>query len=114
MTMLSSIYLTGGIYNSQTVAAGTDTEWRSSALNHLQKYGLRVTNPLELAWTSEDLPLGEIDAKTNSKVRRALDLIDQSDAILANLNRPDFGTAMGNFLRTYPWKNCYCSGPVPI
>jgi hypothetical protein len=97
MTMHSSIYLTGGIYDSQSVAGGADAEWRSSAMNHLQRYGLRVINPLEFAWSPEDLPLGEIDDGTNSKVRRALDLIDQSDAILANLNRSDFGTAMEIF-----------------
>lgn len=95
--MLSSIYLTGGIYDGQTPAGGTGAEWRSSALNHLQKYGLRVTNPLELAWKSEEIPLGEAADSTNSKVRRALALIDQSDAVLANLNRPDFGTAMEIF-----------------
>lgn len=97
MNMLSSIYLTGGIYDSQTVSGGADAEWRSSAMNHLQRYGLRVINPLEFAWTREDLPLGEIDDSTKSKVRRALALIDQSDAILANLNRSDYGTAMEIF-----------------
>jgi nucleoside 2-deoxyribosyltransferase len=92
--MLSSIYLTGGIYDSQTVNGGPDSEWRSSAMSQLQRYGLRVINPLEFAWTNEDLPLGEVQ---DSKVRRALDLIDQSDAILANLNRSDYGTPMEIF-----------------
>jgi hypothetical protein len=97
MSMLSSIYLTGGIYDSQAITAGPDAEWRSSAMNKLHRSGLRVINPLEFAWTNEDIAFEQIDDGANSKVRRALDLIDQSDAVLANLNYSGYGTAMEIF-----------------
>ncbi len=39
-----------------------------------------------------------INDTTELKVKRALDLIDQCDALLANLHRPSYGSGHGNFL----------------
>lgn len=54
-------------------------------MNRLQRHGLRVLNPLDLSWSQE------------SQVRKSLDLIDQCDAVLANLMRSGYGTAMEIF-----------------
>jgi len=105
--MLSSIYLTGGstepypnLYNDAVTAPYAD--WRSFAMTKLQHHGLKVVNPLEFAWTefgAVDQPLDIIDLKENidERVQRSLDLIDQCDGLLANLNRPNYGTAMELF-----------------
>jgi hypothetical protein len=95
----SSIYLTGGTIDSQdVVSALPEADWRSLAMTKLQRYGLRVINPLEFAWGNENACEQELlnDGLT-LRVRRALELIDQCDALLANLNRSSYGTAMEIF-----------------
>ncbi len=105
--MLSSIYLTGGStepYPNPYADAVTApyADWRSFAMTKLQHYGLKVINPLEFAWTefgNSDEPLDILDLKENidERVQRSLDLIDQCDGLLANLNKPNYGTAMELF-----------------
>jgi hypothetical protein len=97
--MLSSIYLTGDTIEAQSFAGQASLpDWRSFALSKLQRYGLKVVNPLELAWTNADLPdqFDPVDA-VDQRVRRALDLIDQCDAVLANLTKSSYATAMEMF-----------------
>jgi len=67
-----------------------EPDWRSFAASKLHRHGLKVLNPLELACTQPD-PGSDRD------VRMALDLIDQCDAMLANLIRPSYATAMEIF-----------------
>jgi hypothetical protein len=90
----SSIYLTGSTIESSQppVAGGSEPDWRSLAMTKLQRYGLKVVNPLQLTWSAFELEEG-----LERGIRRALDLIDQSDAVLANLLRPSYGTAMEMF-----------------
>ncbi|HIN64394.1 MAG TPA: hypothetical protein EYM95_07120, partial [Candidatus Obscuribacterales bacterium] len=101
--MLSSIYLTGGtIEHSELVSQGAEFDWRSIAMNKLRKYGLKVVNPLEFAFSDlaafEQLEGVELlNDTTELKVKRALDLIDQCDALLANLHRPSYAAAMEIF-----------------
>lgn len=100
--MLSSIYLTGDNLEAPELINQLPTrDWRSFALTKLQNHGLKVVNPLELAWSGVELvELGEvldISQGADMRVRRALDLIDQCDAMLANLNRSSYGTAMEMF-----------------
>ena len=97
--MLSSIYLTGDNVGAQDLQIpGPTPDWRSFAMTKLQRYGLKVVNPLELAWSEVDYsePLEQIDG-VDLRVRRALDLIDQCDGLLANLNKSSYGTAMELF-----------------
>jgi hypothetical protein len=67
-------------------------------MSKLQRYGLTVVNPLELTWSLPEAnePL-DFNEGSDLRVRRALDLIDQCDALLANLNRSSYGTAMDLF-----------------
>lgn len=101
--MLSSIYLTGGtIDHNELVSQGAEFDWRSIAMNKLRKYGLKVVNPLEFAYSDlaafEQLEGVELlNDTTEQKVKRALDLIDQCDALLANLHRPSYAAAMEIF-----------------
>jgi len=96
--MLSSIYLTGGTVDTQDIAVqGLDADWRSLAMTKLHRCGLRVINPLEFAWGKENEPTIEYEEGLNVRVRHSLELIDQCDALLANLNRPSYGTAMEIF-----------------
>src|SRR5438094_927080 len=97
--MLSSIYLSGGATEGADLAVQMpQPDWRSFALTKLQRYGLRVVNPLELAWSAIDRPdVIEIAEGLELKVRRALDLIDQADVLLANLNKSSYATAMEMF-----------------
>ncbi len=105
--MLSSVYLTGNSldhYFDPYAETGHphQFDWRSFALTKLQRYGLRVVNPLELAWTKTDLPddvMPAIDLEENidHQVQRSLELIDQCDALLANLGQSSYGTAMEIF-----------------
>ena len=56
----------------------------------LTNHGLRVINPLEFAWTETDFNFDdaiELADSSDQRVRRALDLIDQSDGLLANIER---------------------------
>jgi hypothetical protein len=97
--MLSSIYLTGGNLDALNgVSQFTSPDWRSLATTKLHRYGLKVVNPLELFWTDID---GNDPNQTNPvidlQVRRSLDLIDQCDALLANLSKSSYGTAMEIF-----------------
>lgn len=86
----SSIYLSGSTIEAvDPSVAIAEPDWRSIAMTKLQRSGLTVVNPLQLTWSS-----GELDG---GLVRRALELIDESDAILANLLRPSYGTAMEIF-----------------
>lgn len=105
--MLSSIYLTGSslenYFNPYAEAAyAHQADWRSFALTKLQRYGLKVVNPLEIAWSRPDLPdeaLSAVDLEENidHRVQRSLELIDQCDALLANLGQSSYGTAMEIF-----------------
>jgi nucleoside 2-deoxyribosyltransferase len=66
----------------------------------LTNHGLRVINPLEFAWTETDFNFDdaiELADSSDQRVRRALDLIDQSDGLLANIERANYGTAMEIF-----------------
>ena len=69
-----------------------EPDWRTLAMTKLQRYGLNVLNPLELTWS-----MGDLETGVDSRVRRALDLINQCDAVLANLIKPSYGTAMEIF-----------------
>lgn len=76
----------------------TSSDWRSLATTKLQTYGLKVINPLELAWSEvESVDLDQENQAIDLRVRRALDLIDQCDALLANLAKSSYGTAMELF-----------------
>lgn len=95
--MLSSIYLTGDTIEAQElVGQMASPDWRSMAMTKLQRYGVQVVNPLELTWSGIDSP-EIISEGSESRIRRALELIDQCDALLANLNRSSYGTAMEMF-----------------
>lgn len=101
--MLSSIYLTGGTIDSHDlVSQGADSDWRSMAMSKLRRYGMKIVNPLEFALMEMEFMEGMqavelINDSTDIKVKRALDLIDQCDALLANLQRASYGTAMEIF-----------------
>jgi nucleoside 2-deoxyribosyltransferase len=93
--MLSSIYLTGGTLDAQDVVnQNPEDDWRSFALTRLERYGLKVVNPLALAWESDSK--GSPD-EISKEVLRSLGLIDQCDAVLANLTRSSYATAMEIF-----------------
>ncbi len=112
--MLASVYLTGDSLNAHQVLgdlAGPD--WRSSAVQKLENYGLRVVNPLELAWNIETGATIDISDSANKKVRRALDLIDECDALLANIERSSYGTAMEMFYAYRRGKMVTVIGPSP-
>jgi hypothetical protein len=95
--MLSSIYLTGDQLDGQQLSGQFPLpDWRSFAVTKLHRHGVRVMNPLELAYSisdAEDLITEEVEVR----VRRALELIDQSDAVLANITRSSYATAMEMF-----------------
>ncbi len=105
--MLSSIYLTGGSaepYPSRYAESVTApyADWRSLALTKLQHYGLKVINPLEFAWTEfgpgeQSLDILGLKENIDERVQHSLDLIDQCDGLLANLSKPNYGTAMELF-----------------
>jgi len=90
----STVYLTGpGQLPEDIASAIAMPDWRCHAMSKLQRYGLQVLNPLTLA-----LPLAEEQkARTDEGVRRSLQLIDQCDAVLANLLKPSYGAAMEIF-----------------
>ena len=90
---MSSIYITHEVVEmSELVPLATQPDWRTLAISRLQRHGLRVVNPI--AWAISES--AEID-RVESRVRRALELIDQCDAVLANLHRSNYGTAMEMF-----------------
>lgn len=98
---MSSIYLTGDAIEAPEInmlVNDQQPDWRAIAMNKLQRYGLRVVNPIVEMMASS---LGE-EPGMDKSVRRALDLIDQCDALLANLTSPastgpGYGTAMEIF-----------------
>lgn len=91
--MTSAIYLSGTTITSlDTIGPNPEPDWRSLAMTRLQRYGFQVLNPLDLTWSSSGLA-----ADRDRNVRRALDLIAQCDAVLANVTRPSYGTAMEIF-----------------
>lgn len=113
--MLSSIYLTGGTTDVQDVhPQGPDADWRSQAMTKLARYGLKVINPLEFAWTSEPANGHDFSDGLTFKVQRSLELIDQCDAVLANLNRSSYGTAMEIFYAFRRGKVVTVVGPSPF
>lgn len=90
---MSSIYITHEVVEmSELVPMAPQPDWRTLAISKLQRYGLRIVNPIEWAMPNSV----EIDS-VEKRVRRALDLIDQCDAVLANLHRSNYGTAMEIF-----------------
>ncbi|MBZ0187739.1 MAG: nucleoside 2-deoxyribosyltransferase domain-containing protein, partial [Candidatus Obscuribacterales bacterium] len=97
--MLPSVYITGDSINARdSVGAIPVRDWRSHALTRLQTSGLKVINPLELAWTFTDQCEFEfLSDSADKRVRRALDLIDECDAMLANLEMSSYATAMEMF-----------------
>lgn len=96
--MYSSIYLTGDHLESQDILSQMSSDWRSVAMSKLQRHGLKVVNPLELAWSVDKIDALELMSEVvDPRVRRALDLIDQADALLANLTKSSYGTAMEMF-----------------
>lgn len=125
MSMMSSIYLTGGAIDPGHLAPPTGrsgatlgqsfADWRTLALTRLQNYGLKVVNPLEFAWSEIDLADAiDIADSSNDRVRRSLDLIDQCDGLLANLERPSYGTAMEIFYAHRRGKMVTVVGPSPF
>lgn len=113
--MLSSIYLTGGAADPQDIAfPGTDGDWRSFAMSQLAAYGLRVINPLEFAWGTERVNEQESNDGLTVRVQHSLELIDQCDAVLANLNRSSYGTAMEIFYAHRRGKVVTVVGPSPF
>jgi nucleoside 2-deoxyribosyltransferase len=100
--MMSSVYLTGDSLQAQDLlelqSLQTAPDWRSFAMTKLRRYGLKIVNPLEFTWSGNPVEdARELGESTDLRVRRALDLIDQSDVLLANLNRSSYGTAMELF-----------------
>jgi hypothetical protein len=96
--MLSSIYLTGDQVDAQELSGHMQApDWRSFAVTRLQQHGLKVINPLELAYSLGERDETELAEEVEQRVRRALELIDQADAVLANLKRSSYATAMEMF-----------------
>ena len=113
--MHSSIYLTGSTIDAQeVVASGPDADWRSLAMTKLTRYGLKVVNPLEFPWIPEYAGAQDLNEGLNIKVQRSLELIDQCDAVLANLNRSSYGTAMEIFYAYRRGKVVTVVGPSPF
>lgn len=99
--MLPTIYLTGDVRKARDYLEELPkslNDWRTVALTRLQKHGLTVVNPVEIAWRErDDFEAIQIDDFQDKQVRRALDLIDESDALLANVEKSNYGTAMEIF-----------------
>lgn len=114
--MNGTVYLTGdSIYARDYMGDMMARDWRSAAMLKLRNYGLRVVNPLELAWavnSQEGEPLAFADF-ADKRVRRALDLIDECDALLANLENSNYGTAMEMFYAHRQGKMVTVIGPSP-
>lgn len=127
--MLASVYLTGDTVNDKeglglSVNPGRDWnpkgDWRSFAFSRLESYGLKVVNPLSLTWSvaasGQSTPDEEAEVREmgDLRVRRALDLIDQSDALLANLEDSGLGVAMEIFYAHRRGKMVTVVGPSPF
>ena len=94
--MMSSVYITQEVVEMSDLdlaqaQMSPTPDWRTLAISKLQRYGLQVVNPIDWA-----IP-NTADLDVDKRVRRALDLIDQCDALLANLNRSNAGTPMEIF-----------------
>jgi nucleoside 2-deoxyribosyltransferase len=113
--MLATVYLTGDSLKAHEFMSDIQArDWRSTAVQKLETHGLRVVNPLELAWCIEETPEAiEISDSANKKIRRALDLIDECDALLANIERSSYGTAMEMFYAYRRGKMVTVIGPSP-
>lgn len=106
---MSQIYLTGDVIESQDITGLVDAsepDWRMLAITRLQRCGMRVVNPILGAWASDD--------GLERRVRRALDLIDQCDAVLANLKTPGYGTPMEIFYAHRRGKTVAVVGQSPF
>lgn len=109
---MSHIYLTGDVVESSDLSGLVDRQqqlqqdWRTFAMSRLQRYGMQVVNPIVGAWATDD---GQ-----ERRVRRALDLIDQSDAVLANLLAPGYGTPMEIFYAHRRGKTVAVIGQSPF
>jgi len=121
--MLSSIYLTGGSAepypNPYADVSAPYADWRSLALNKLQSHGLKVVNPLEFAWSDfglneQAIDIIDLEKNIDERVQRSLDLIDQCDGLLANLNKPNYGTAMEIFYAYRHHKMVTVVGQTPF
>ena len=112
--MQATVYITGDYINSRELRGELHSDdWRSAAMLKLQQYGLKVINPLELAWMERAPEEVELSDSANKRVRRALDLIDECDALLANLARSTHGTAMEMFYAHRRGKIVTVVGPSP-
>lgn len=119
---MSSIYLSGAsidpghlppVQGSHT--SGPQADWRTVAMTRLINHGLTVVNPLEFAWSDFDYSEAlEITDSSDQRIRRALDLIDQCDGLLANLERSNYGTAMEMFYAHRLGKMVTVVGPAPF
>lgn len=98
--MMSSVYITQEVVEMSDLSDLSDLDisqlspvpdWRTLAISKLQRYGLQIVNPID--WAIPNIPSLDIE----KRVRRALDLIDQCDVVLANLHRSSYGTAMEIF-----------------
>lgn len=94
--MMSSVYITQEVVEMSDLDLAQAQmspvpDWRTLAISKLQRYGLQVVNPID--WAIPNTPNLDVD----KRVRRALDLIDQCDALLANLHRSNAGTPMEIF-----------------
>lgn len=95
--MMSSVYITqevvemANLDNLDVAQMSPVPDWRTLAMSKLQRYGLQIINPIDWAIPNS----ASLDVE--KRVRRALDLIDQCDALLANLHRSNYGTAMEIF-----------------
>lgn len=103
---------------STLAAMGNEPDWRAMAISKLHKHGLTVVNPIDWALTrqAETEIANEIgnEVGVEKRVRRALDLIDQCDAVLANLNKSNYGTAMEIFYAHRRGKTVTVVGQPPF
>ncbi|MBI5173597.1 MAG: hypothetical protein HY986_11975 [Candidatus Melainabacteria bacterium] len=124
--MLSSIYLTGAsidpgelsqVQNTAARNSSSQADWRTFAMTRLTNHGLKVINPLELPWTETEFNFDEaidLAGTSDQRVRRALELIDQSDGLLANIERANYGTAMEIFYAHRSGKLVTVFGAAPF
>lgn len=97
---MSSIYITHEVVEmSELIPMAPQPDWRTLAISKLQRYGLRVVNPIDwmIPSTGDTAEIESVIDSVEKRVRRALDLIDQCDALLANLHKSNYGTAMEIF-----------------
>ncbi|MCA9805109.1 MAG: hypothetical protein KC777_24235 [Cyanobacteria bacterium HKST-UBA02] len=113
--MFPSVYITGDSVNARDYVGDLrERDWRALALTKLQKSGLKVINPLELAWSFRECESGLGTDSADKRVRRALELIDQCDALLANLEESSYATAMEIFYAHRHGKMVTVVGPSPF